>query len=199
MKHSLVCLVLMVLAGCGQSAVPSKAERVDDSKVHEWIGNQWGNRGNQYAPHHYAGFAYDSTGVYGNLHGGTEKFLNQPPDVVAVAFIASKQVTSASPPSRQLIARRDIYLFGRELMPVPEVAGYTPAASAPGLSDNQFKWLDKGDMVVTKRATSYNRTFWISWQAIGLDGPAADGELQIFVSALVRQEPAGSFVIGDGK
>jgi hypothetical protein len=45
---------------------------------------------------------------------------------------------------------------------------------------------------------SYGRTFWVSWKAIGLDGPPAEGEFRISVNAMQDKGPGVAFRVNAG-
>lgn len=181
MKSALVLLAAVVLAGCSRPPVPVfNAERVADGTAESLAGTMWGKV--EYAPKQYAGFAYDSTGVYGNLHG-----VN-PPEILSLRFRDSKG----------LAATTDIriWLFPRHLMPsamLPSDSSAILVTPAAALPEGQFKWL--GQPLIGKRPSWYGRTFWISWKAMGWDGPPAEGELGVYIQALKRKGTGASFRI----
>jgi hypothetical protein len=179
MKNALVLLVVGMLAGCVRPPVPVfKAERIADGKADGLAGKMWGKV--EYAPKQYAGFVYDSTGVYANLHGVG------PPEILALQFYASK--------GHKGMLRRRICLFAGELMGFaldPPDSNVIHATPAPALPEGQFKWL--GRPRIAKRAWVYGRTFWISWKALGLDGPPAEGQISVFICAMQRKGKGASF------
>jgi hypothetical protein len=179
----------MVMAGCGQpavapkAAVPSKVELPNENKVHELVGKAWGKT--LYAPGQYAGFTYDSTGIYGNLNGDEQQAGTIP--VVAVKFVASKREGS------QLVetAWRMVYLANYEFTS----SNIPTSAAMHGFTDDQFKWLDKDGRTKAQEKSIYYRTFWISWKGFGLDGPPVGGELWLAFEALTPKEPGYAFIV----
>lgn len=181
MKKALVFLVAGIVAGCGRPPVPVfNAERVADGKADELAGNMWGKV--EYAPKQYAGFAYDPTGVYGNLHGVG------PPEIISLRFRASK--------GHRTMARREIFLSDlMHLSGHPSIAEVIRAAPTDGRTEEQFKWLFPHRARSTARASRYDRTFWISWKALGLDSPPAEGELRVSIWAMERKGTGASFLV----
>jgi len=175
MKNALVFLVAGMLSGCGQPPVPaSKAERVADGKADALAGNMWGKI--EYAPKQYVGFAYDSTGVYGNLHG------ENPPELIRLTLSVSRDGKGSL---------RKLYL------PSVALIGGSPAGSTAHLvvPDVELKWL--GRPLMAKRAFVYGRTFWIPWRAFELAGPPADGKVRISVHAMQRKGTGARFLLGE--
>ena len=181
MKKALVFLAVLVLAGCGRPPVPVfNAEKVADGKADELAANNWGKV--EYAPKQYAGFVYDSTGLYGNLHGVGA------PEIVSLWFHASKD--------HKGIARRRICLFVEQLTWSPACTSGSDVIHAtppPGLSEGHFKWLGQPGLV--KQGFVYRKTFWISWKAFGLDGPPAEGKLRVSIHAMQRKGTGASFLV----
>jgi len=65
--------------------------------------------------------------------------------------------------------------------------GLTLATNLPA---DQFRWTT--DEAVMQLAGAYHRQFWISWKALGIDGPPTVNP-EISVYALARQAPGAVF------
>jgi len=169
MKKMLVVLMLGFLSGCEQPRVRRiEAERVPDSKVQELASSNWGKI--EYAPGQYAGFAFDSSGVYGNLHGTEDT------RVVRITFSRPRE-----------LPRAELFFSGVELSFVSDAntEDLAPRYHAP---EGQFRWLGRP----LARDLAYGRTFWISWKALGPGLPAPDGTLEVYVFAMWTDEAPGA-------
>ncbi len=174
MRKTVVILIAGMLAGCGQAPIPAfEAERVADGQADAVASSMWGKI--EYAPKQYAGFAYDSTGVYGNLHG------ENPPELIRLILTVSRDGKGSL---RMLYLPRIVLYAG------------SPADSKADLvvPNVQLKWL--GAPLIAKRAFAYGRSFWIPWGAFELDGPPTDGKVRISVHAMQRKGPGASFLVG---
>jgi len=174
MKKTLVFLIAGMLAGCGQAPVPVfQAERVAAGKADALASSAWGRI--EYAPKQYAGFAYDSTGVYGNLHG------QNAPELIKLILTASKDGKSCL----RMLYLPSIVLYG----------GWPAGTMRPRVvPDVGLKWL--GEPLIAKRVFVYGTTFWIPWKAFELDGPPTDGRVRISVHAMRRRGAGANFLLG---
>ena len=175
MNRTLVFLIAAMLAGCGRTPIPVfQAERVADGKADALAGRTWGKI--EYAPKQYAGFAYDSTGVYGNLHG-----LN-PPELIRMTLLASKDGNRC---------RRTLYL------PSAALCSALTAKSTRHLMvpDVGLKWLGPDMGLTAQMALVYGRTFWIPWTAFELDSPPTDGKVSVYVVGMRRQGTGARFIL----
>ncbi len=161
-------LAVVALAGCGKPPLATfEAIRVSDDKAGELASSTWGKV--MYVPKQYAGFAYDSTGVYGNLHG------LYAPEAVMVSFVAQEK--------KGLFVHRNICIPHDELMGHPV-----------GPASDLIEW--RGQPMIAAQFGSYGRTFWVSWKALGLKGPPPDGEVHISVYAMTRSGDGVRFRVG---
>ncbi|KKK52496.1 hypothetical protein LCGC14_3104330, partial [marine sediment metagenome] len=173
MKRTLVLLIAGILAGCARAPVPVfQAERIAAGKADALAGSVWGKI--EYAPKQYAGFAYDSTGVYGSLHG------QNPPELIKLTLTASKNGKS----SLRMLYVPSMALYGGR---PPGIAG------PPVVPDVGLKWLGRG--TIAQMASVYGRSFWIPWKAFELDGPPT-GRVSVSVHAMRRQGRGVSFRFG---
>lgn len=165
MKKTLVVLMLVFLTGCEQPRVRVfEVERVADKKAQELASVNWGKI--EYAPGEYAGFAYDSSGLYGNLHG------TNTPQLVAISFHRFRELPRAELFFSWVELQFIEYAYPDELL--------APRHHAP---EGQFKWM--GTPVATgSSGSSYGRTFWISWKALGPGLPGPDGRLEVHVNCM---------------
>jgi len=172
MKRTLVFVVGGLLAGCGQAPVPVfQARRIADGDADALAASAWGKT--EYARKQYAGFAYDSTGVYGNLHG------EYPPELFRLTLRASGDGKSFL---------RMLYLPSASLRyGLPDGVGWARVAPDVGL-----KWLGGGG--VSQLGRVYGRSFWIRWKAFDSDGPPS-GAVEVAVHGMAREGKGARFTL----
>ena len=173
MKKTLFVTLTLFLAGlitgCVEKPLVSHSIRqIADKEAEQFIKKyEWGKE--EYAHKQFAGFVYDSTGIYGNLHG------RKAPEVIWIRFAVSQD-------DKHIIRtidlpRSSLYLY------FPLTSPREKQGCFIGIEPNHFKWLYG---YPSAQNVYYGKTFWLSWKAFGLQEPPEEGKLRISIHAMQR-------------
>ena len=178
MRLLLFLVLALLIAGCENQPITVFApEHIDDNTGLKITNNVWGK--NEYAPNCFAGFKYDSTGMYINLNTGS-------PELIQVTFLhiggylKKIYIESGWPASN----------MGISIKPPNEINSSTSTSAKDSTSD--YKNIGPNSFTAQP---FFCHTFWVSWNAIGLDGPPKEGTLNVYIIGMKRLRPGARYIV----
>lgn len=178
MKKVLAFLLLATLMGCGQPHVNAvDIRQVDDASADELTLEAWGEV--SYAKKQFAGVACDVTGVYVNLHG------HLPPEIIRIEF----QPQDANANTMYLPGFPLAYGSLGKQPNLP--ADYFSNDASRGHSLDRPRWITPP--VHMKLVGAYRTTFWLAWDALGMDDRPTDATFTVTITAMNRTGHPAAF------